>query len=137
MVQMTGSLTITRLFQTPPGSRGAAGSCIIDFSEMALIERCKVGDAAAWDTLKDRYETAVFRFAYSLSHSRKDADVIAHRVFLSIKSSIGTFRYESTFRSWLFQIIRKTYAERCVRFEYRKSVSVDSETHMEASCSIA
>jgi RNA polymerase sigma-70 factor (ECF subfamily) len=91
-----------------------------------LIERCKAGDSTAWDILIKRSEVAVFRFAYSLSHSHEDADDIAGRVFLRLYSNIGTFRYESSFRSWLFRIIRNTYVDMCVRSAYRKNVSLDS-----------
>jgi RNA polymerase sigma-70 factor (ECF subfamily) len=102
------------------------GSDVIDPGERALIERCKAGDSAAWNTLIKQYEASVFKFAYSLSHSHDDADDISGHVFLRLYNNIGTFRYESCFRSWLFRIVRNTHVDMCIRAAHRKNVSLDS-----------
>jgi RNA polymerase sigma-70 factor (ECF subfamily) len=99
---------------------------LTEAGETALIERCKAGEAAAWDMLINRYESAVFKFAYSLSHNHEDADDIAGRVFLRLYTNIDSFRFESGFRSWLFRIVRNSYVDMCVRSAYRKNVSLDS-----------
>jgi hypothetical protein len=37
--------------------------------ERILIERCNAGDDDAWDTLFRRYETPIYKMAYSLCHN--------------------------------------------------------------------
>jgi RNA polymerase sigma-70 factor (ECF subfamily) len=123
---LTATKTAIRPQQLLPVLPNAKATDAIDAAETALIVRCKAGDSAAWNTLIKRYETSVFRFAYSLSHSQEDADDIAGRVFLRLYSNINTFRYESSFRSWLFRIVRNTYVDMCVRSAYRKNISLDS-----------
>jgi RNA polymerase sigma-70 factor (ECF subfamily) len=124
MLLSTSSLSATRRQQVLPLKTIGADS--FDAAETALIERCKAGDSAAWDTLIKRYESSVFKFAYSLSHSREDADDIAGRVFLRLYTNINSFRYESGFKSWLFRIVRNSYVDMCVRSASRKNVSLDT-----------
>jgi RNA polymerase sigma-70 factor (ECF subfamily) len=98
----------------------------VDPFEIDLIERCKAGEAEAWDALIKRYEAPVFKFAYSLSRSHEDADDITGRVFFRIYRNINSFRQESSFKSWLFRIVRNCYVDMCVRAVHHKSISLDS-----------
>jgi RNA polymerase sigma-70 factor (ECF subfamily) len=98
----------------------------IDPVEIAMIERCKAGEMAAWDTLIKRYEPSVFKFAYSLCHCHEDADDITGRVFLRLYRNIHNFRHECSFRSWLFRIVRNNYIDTCIRAAHRRNVSLYS-----------
>lgn len=97
-----------------------------DNSELALIERCKSGDTAAWDTLIRRYEKSVYKFAYSLCRNHEEAGDIAGQVFLRLYQNLHTFRNEASFTSWLFRIVRNTYLDLCVRPAHRGHLSLDA-----------
>ena len=94
-------------------------------SDLALIERCKSGDTAAWDQLIHRYEKSVYKFAYSLCRNHEEAGDIAGQVFLRLYQNLHTFRNEASFTSWLFRIVRNTYLDLCVRPAHRGHLSLD------------
>ncbi len=94
--------------------------------ESALLERCKQGDKAAWDTLIRRYEKSVYKFAYSLCRNHEEAGDIAGQVFLRLYQNLHTFRNEASFTSWLFRIVRNTYLDLCVRPAHRGHLSLDA-----------
>ena len=95
-------------------------------TDLALIERCKSGDTAAWDTLIRRYEKSVYKFAYSLCRNHEEAGDIAGQVFLRLYQNLHTFRNEASFTSWLFRIVRNTYLDLCVRPAHRGHLSLDA-----------
>ena len=94
--------------------------------EVVLIQRCKAGDTAAWDTLIRRYENLIYKFAYSLSHNQEDASDVTGQVFLSLYRNLHTFRDETSFMPWLFRIVRNTYLDMCVRPLHRGHLSLDA-----------
>ena len=96
------------------------------FNETVLLERCKEGDAAAWDTLIRKYEKSVYKFAYSLCRNHEEAGDIAGQVFLRLYQNLHTFRNEASFTSWLFRIVRNTYLDICVRPAHRTHLSLDA-----------
>ncbi len=71
-----------------------------------LIDRCRRGDAAAWDALFDEHYAATGRFIFQLSSdiSREDSEEICQEVFLSVIQNIANFQGNSQFRTWLFRI---------------------------------
>ena len=95
-------------------------------SDLALIERCKSGEMAAWDQLIRRYEKSVYKFAYSLCRNHEEAGDIAGQVFLRLYQNLHTFRNEASFTSWLFRIVRNTYLDLCVRPAHRGHLSLDA-----------
>jgi RNA polymerase sigma-70 factor, ECF subfamily len=74
--------------------------------ETDLIDRCRRGDAAAWDVLFDQHYGATGRFIFQLSAevTREDAEEICQEVFLAVIQNIGGFQRASQFRTWLFRI---------------------------------
>ncbi len=111
----------TRPLFTPSGSQSFEA-----VGEVALIERCKAGDAAAWDNLIRRYEKSVYKFAYSLCRNHEEAGDIAGQVFLRLYQNLHTFRNEASFTSWLFRIVRNTYLDLCIRPAHRGHLSLDA-----------
>jgi len=97
-----------------------------NISEMVLLDRCKAGEVAAWDTLIRRYEKSVYKFAYSLCRNHEEAGDIAGQVFLRLYQNLHTFRNEASFTSWLFRIVRNTYLDLCVRPAHRGHLSLDA-----------
>jgi len=106
-------------------------------TENVLIERCKSGDAKAWDTLIRTYEKSVYKFAYSLCRNHDEAGDIAGQVFLRLYQNLHTFRYEASFTSWLFRIVRNTYLDLCVRPAHRSHLSLDAGTNSDGEPNVA
>jgi len=75
-------------------------------SEAQLLDRCRRGDAAAWDELFDLHYAAVGRFIFQLSpdFTREDTEEICQEVFLSVIRNLDSFHGKSRFQTWLFRI---------------------------------
>src|SRR3954465_6163215 len=106
-------------------------------AEVVLLERCKAGESAAWDTLIRKYEKSVYKFAYSLCRNHEEAGDLAGQVFLRLYQNLHTFRYEASFTSWLFRIVRNTYLDLCVRPAHRSHLSLDPGTNSEGEANVA
>jgi RNA polymerase sigma-70 factor (ECF subfamily) len=108
------------------GTTVAKRDKVDEIRESVLLDRCKSGDSAAWDELIRRYEKSVYKFAYTLCRNHDEAGDIAGQVFLRLYQNLHTFRFESSFTSWLFRIVHNTYLDLCIRPAHRGHISLDS-----------
>lgn len=71
-----------------------------------LLERCRGGDADAWDALFDKYYPIAARFVFQLSADfcHEDTEEICQETFLAVVRNLGSFRGESSFQTWLLRI---------------------------------
>ena len=74
--------------------------------ERILIDRCRRGDEAAWDSLFQEHYPAVGRFIFQLASdfTREDVEEVAQEVFLSAIRNVESFRGGSRIQTWLFKI---------------------------------
>src|SRR6266478_6712637 len=76
-----------------------------DVSELDLVRRCQAGDTEAFDELVTRYRARVFSMIYNMVHSEQDAWDLAQDSFLKAWRSIGRFRSQSSFYTWIYRIV--------------------------------
>jgi RNA polymerase sigma-70 factor (ECF subfamily) len=71
-----------------------------------LIERCREGEADAWDALFDKYYPVAARFVFQLSADfcHEDTEEICQETFLAVARNLGSFRGKSSFQTWLLRI---------------------------------
>jgi RNA polymerase sigma-70 factor (ECF subfamily) len=72
--------------------------------DRALVEAAAGGSREAFDELVRRHQSAVITLARVLTSGRGDAEDLAQDVFVRAWRSIGTFRGDSTFRTWLHRV---------------------------------
>ena len=72
--------------------------------DRALVEAAAGGSREAFDELVRRHQAAVITLARVLTSGRGDAEDLAQDVFVRAWRSIGTFRGDSTFRTWLHRV---------------------------------
>ena len=75
-------------------------------SEAELLDRCRRGQAEAWDELFDLHYAAAGRFIFQLGSdfSPEDAEEICQETFLAVIRNLDSFHGESQFQTWLFRI---------------------------------
>jgi RNA polymerase sigma-70 factor (ECF subfamily) len=83
-----------------------------------LVERWKAGDQRAAAELVDRHASALARFASSCG-ARDEIEELVQDTFVRAFSSLEGFRWESSFRTWLFTIERRLLMDRR-RAEHRR-----------------
>ena len=76
-----------------------------DVSEPDLVKRCQAGDSEAFDELVTRYRTRVFGMIYNMVHNEQDAWDLAQDSFVKAWKSIGRFRGQSSFYTWIYRIV--------------------------------
>jgi len=101
-----------------------------DVPELDLVKRCQAGDTEAFDQLVTRYRTRVFGMIYNMVHSEQDAWDLAQDSFLKAWKSIGRFRGQSSFYTWIYRIVTNLCLDNIRKKQVRKEdapVVVDSE----------
>ena len=73
----------------------------IDF---ALIERVLAGDRSAFNDLVLRHRDSVKRLVFRYVKRDEDADDVTQRALLQAYENLGSFRRESSFKTWLSRI---------------------------------
>ena len=76
-----------------------------DVSDLDLVKRCQAGESEAFDELVGRYRTRVFGMIYNMVHSEQDAWDLAQDSFVKAWKSIGRFRSQSSFYTWIYRIV--------------------------------
>ncbi len=70
-----------------------------------IIEKSKAGDAAAQYRLYKLYAKAMFNIAYRMMNNREEAEDMLQEAFTHAFQRLNSFRYESSFGSWLKRIV--------------------------------
>lgn len=70
-----------------------------------LIKKAKAGDPAALNELIDRHKDLAYSVALKYLGNKQDAEDIAQNSFLIVLKSIGNFRSEAKFSTWLYKIV--------------------------------
>jgi RNA polymerase sigma-70 factor (ECF subfamily) len=72
--------------------------------EQLLILQAKEQDAGAFRTLVERYMKQTYNVAFNLVRNHEDAEDVAQEAFVRIYRSLGKFRGDSEFSTWLYRI---------------------------------
>ncbi|MGH9928290.1 MAG: RNA polymerase sigma factor [Pyrinomonadaceae bacterium] len=71
-----------------------------------VIEACQAGDREAFRLLFETYKDRVFSIAvYSFGGDEAAAGDVAQQIFLKLLTSIGQFRGDSAFTTWLYRLV--------------------------------
>jgi len=73
-------------------------------SDLALVERCRANDDAAFSEVVSRYKAKVYNYIYRMTGSSEDAEDLTQEVFIRMYTSIDSFRSQSSLNTWLFRI---------------------------------
>lgn len=79
-------------------------------ADLALIAACQQGEAQAFRQVFDLYRDRVYGLCRHMAGNAQDAEDLAQESFAQAFKSIGSFRAESTFGTWLYRIA----ANRCL-----------------------
>ncbi|HKB66751.1 MAG TPA: sigma-70 family RNA polymerase sigma factor [Pyrinomonadaceae bacterium] len=73
-------------------------------SEDELIKQAQAGDKDAFCLLAQTYERRIYSLALHYSRERHDAEDLSQEVWLKAYAALSTFRFESSFYTWLRRI---------------------------------
>jgi RNA polymerase sigma-70 factor (ECF subfamily) len=70
-----------------------------------LVQRAQAGDRDALSTLIQSQQTYVYSIAMSLMHNPADAADMTQEAFVRLLRSLGTYRGETKFTTWLYRLV--------------------------------
>jgi RNA polymerase sigma-70 factor (ECF subfamily) len=73
-------------------------------TDATLVARARTGDFAAFEALVRQYRNEVYALAYHFVRNREDAWDVSQEVFIKAYRSLGSFRGEASFKTWLMRI---------------------------------
>ncbi len=82
-----------------------------------LVKRCAGGDREAFNDLVVKYQKKVFSVAYRFVGDPEEANDLAQEIFTAAYQNLKSFRGDSKFSTWLFQIATNRGKN---RFKYLK-----------------
>src|SRR5258706_10837017 len=85
--------------------RVSAKPAASEIDDAALVRAAQSGDQAAFEELVRLYDHAVLRLATNLMRSEEDARDIYQEAFLKVYRSLGNFRFECSFYTWIYRIV--------------------------------
>jgi len=91
-----------------------------------LILRFQKGDKLALDTLIARHEALAYQYAYRLTRDPDQACDIVSEAFVRIYKSLGSFRGNSAFTTWLYRIITNCFLDTRRQSASRPTVSLEN-----------
>jgi len=90
-----------------------------------LINGFLNGDESAFNKLIRKYQTKIYWQARRMSGSHDDADEILQEVLLVVYNKLNTFKFESSFSTWLYRITATRSINYIKKRDLKKMFSLD------------
>ena len=101
----------------------------ISQEDARILRGLRSGIDEAYEELMDRYEQPIYGMVYRLLGNQTDACDVVQEVFLKVFRSVGSFREQSSLRTWIYRIAvneaynhRRWFSRHC-----RHEVSLEKE----------
>lgn len=92
--------------------------------DAADVQRVVAGDLSAFEGIVQRWQHRLVNLAWRFCRDRAMAEDMAQEVFIKVYRSLGSFRGESTFSTWLTSVALNTYRSG-VRADAGQTVNLD------------
>ncbi len=87
----------------------------MEVHEGELIRRCQDGDRTSFDVLVRTYHALAYNVAYRMLNDPDAASDATQTAFVRAYRSIGSFRRDATFSTWLYRIVTNACLDRLRR----------------------
>lgn len=104
--------------------------------DLSAVQRVQAGDMAAFAELVSKYQDRVFNTCWRICGHLEDARDLTQEAFLKALKSIGSFRAQSGFYTWLFRIAVNLAVSHRRREDYRSARLLDSGGDAMASAGV-
>src|SRR5437763_11773236 len=116
--------------QYPTWRGQMAGQTSSRIDDTVLVREAQRGNRAAFEELVRNYDQAVLRLALHLTRSEHEAQDIYQEAFLKAYKSVGNFRFECSFYTWIYRIVSNLCLDHLRKKQVRKEdapVAVDAQ----------
>lgn len=100
-----------------------------DSDDLRLVESLRIGAAQAYEELLGRFQQPVYALALRLLDDPSEASDVVQEVFLKVFRNIGSFRGQSSLKTWIYRItVNEAHNARRWFFRHRRrEVELDSD----------
>lgn len=105
-----------------------AAEAVADADDLRLVDGLKEGANWAYEELITRYQQPVYALALRLLTGQSEACDVSQEVFLKVFRNIGSFRGQSSLKTWIYRItVNEAHNARRWFFRHRRrEVELDS-----------
>jgi RNA polymerase sigma-70 factor (ECF subfamily) len=103
-----------------------------DVSELSLVQRAQNGDDQAFATLFETHKKRVYSVCLLMTKDVAEAEDLTQEAFLQVFRSIGTFRGDSAFSTWLYRVAVNTVLMKLRRRKAPPLLSLDEPVSPES-----
>src|SRR5581483_3342388 len=100
----------------PTGVLGNESGMVLGVNQREVVEACQRGDQDAFRVLFETHKDRVYSIALRYAGDPAAAMDIAQETFLKLLSSIGQYRGDANFESWLYRLV----VNRCLDHHRRR-----------------
>jgi RNA polymerase sigma-70 factor, ECF subfamily len=97
----------------------------IDNSQLGLVRRAQLGDEEAFATLFQQHKGRVYSVCLLMTKDVAEAEDLTQEAFLQVFRTVGSFRGESAFSTWLYRVAVNTVLMKLRRRKSPPTVSLD------------
>ena len=72
--------------------------------DLALVERCRRGDLAAFEAIYRTHSGRLYNLALRMAGNQADAEDVLQEIFLAAHRKLDSFRGESALGTWLYRL---------------------------------
>jgi RNA polymerase sigma-70 factor (ECF subfamily) len=92
------------------------------------------GDTNAFAALVDRYKDMVYTLSLRMIRNREEAEELAQDTFIKVYRSIGKFKGESKFSTWLYKVAYNTCLDRLKKNKREQyTIAIDDYTEQQVA----
>ncbi|MBZ4042712.1 RNA polymerase sigma factor [Flavobacterium hibisci] len=81
-------------------------------NDQHYIDRILQGETSSFAALVDRYKDMIFTLALKMIKNREEAEEVAQDTFIKVYNSLGKFKGDSKFSTWIYKIAYNTCLDR-------------------------
>jgi RNA polymerase sigma-70 factor, ECF subfamily len=97
----------------------------LDNSQLGLVRRAQAGDERAFATLFEQHKSRVYSVCLSMTKDVAEAEDLTQEAFLQVFRTVGSFRGEAAFSTWLYRVAVNTVLMKLRRRKSPPTISVD------------
>ena len=121
----------TSILELTPERTAETGA---EFEDLRLVELLREADERAYEELITRFQQPVYTLALRLLSDNSEAADVVQEVFLKVFRNIGSFRGQSSLKTWIYRItVNEAHNARRWFFRHRRR-EVELDTNPEEPC---
>lgn len=95
-------------------------------SDQHYIDKILQGETNVFAVLVDRYKDMIFTLALKMVKNREEAEEVAQDTFIKVYNSLGRFKGDSKFSTWVYKIAYNTCLDRLKKNKKEENnISID------------